>query len=98
MMLYGSGWNCSPFWGTVLDIYKTLPCKSLIQKKKKKIPTYLPTSKMMGRSTANIHFLYARLKNGRIMLYPSASAGLEIYTRPLVFTSSLSVRTSENCY
>ena len=56
MMLYGSGWNCSPFWGTVLDIYKTLSCKSLIQKKKKKIPTYLPTSKMMGRSTANIHF------------------------------------------
>ena len=55
MMLYGSGWNCSPFWGTVLDIYKTLSCKSLIQKKKK-IPTYLPTSKMMGRSTANIHF------------------------------------------
>ena len=51
MMLYGSGWNCSPFWGTVLD------CKSLIQKKKKKkIPTYLPTSKMMGRSTANIQF------------------------------------------
>ena len=58
MMLYGSGWNCSPFWGSVLDIYKTLSCKSLIQKKKKKkkIPTYLPTSKMMGRSTANIHF------------------------------------------
>ena len=56
MMLYGSGWNCSPFWGTVLDIYKTLSCKSLIQKKKRKIPTYLPTSKMMGRSTANIHF------------------------------------------
>ena len=55
MMLYGSGWNCSPFWGTVLDIYKTLFCKSLIQKKKK-IPTYLPTSKMMGRSTANIQF------------------------------------------
>ena len=55
MMLYGSGWNCSPIWGTVLDIYKTLPCKSLIQKKKK-IPTYLPTSKMMGRSTANIQF------------------------------------------
>ena len=54
MMLYGSGWNCSPFWGTVLDIYKTLSCKSLIQKKK--IPTYLPTSKMMGRSTANIQF------------------------------------------
>ena len=53
MMLYGSGWNCSPFWGTVLDIYKTLSCKSLIQKK---IPTYLPTSKMMGRSTANIQF------------------------------------------
>ena len=25
-------------------------------------------------------------------------SGLEIYTRPLVFTSSLSVRTSENCY
>ena len=24
--------------------------------------------------------------------------GLEIYTRPLVFMSSLSVRTSENCY
>ena len=24
--------------------------------------------------------------------------GLEINTRPLVFTSSLSVRTSENCY
>ena len=56
MMLYGSGWNCSPFWGTVLDIYKTLSCKSFIQKKKKKIPTYLPTSKMMGRSTANIQF------------------------------------------
>ena len=55
MMLYGSGWNCSPFWGTVLDIYKTLSCKSFI-KKKKKIPTYLPTSKMMGRSTANIQF------------------------------------------
>ena len=55
MMLYGSGWNCSPVWGTVLDIYKTLSRKSLIQKKrKKKIPTYLPTSKMMGRSTANI--------------------------------------------
>ena len=54
MMLYGSGWNCSPFWGTVLDIYKTLSCKSFIQKKK--IPTYLPTSKMMGRSTANILF------------------------------------------
>ena len=57
MMLYGSGWNCSPFWGTVLDIYKTQSCKSFIQKKKKKkIPTYLPTSKMMGRSTANIQF------------------------------------------
>ena len=57
MMSYGSGWNCSPFWGTVLDIYKTLSCKSFIQKKKKKkIPTYLPTSKMMGRSTANIQF------------------------------------------
>ena len=42
MMLYGSGWNCSPFWGTVLDIYKTLSRKSLIQKKKKK-NTYLPT-------------------------------------------------------
>ena len=57
MMLYESGWNCSPFWGTVLDIYKTLSCKSLIQKKKKKkIPTYLPTSKMMGRSTAIIQF------------------------------------------
>ena len=55
MTLYGSGWNCSPFWGTVLDIYKTLSCKSFIQKKKK-IPTYLPTSKMMGRSTANIQF------------------------------------------
>ena len=57
MMLCGSGWNCSPFWGTVLDtcIYKTLSCKSIIQKKKK-IPTYLPTSKMMGRSTANIQF------------------------------------------
>ena len=55
MMLYGSGWNCSPFWGTVLDIYKKLSRKSLIQKKKK-IPTYLPTSKMMGRSTANIQF------------------------------------------
>ena len=55
MMLYGSGWNCFPFWGTVLDIYKTLSCKSLFQKKKK-IPTYLPTSKMMGRSTANIQF------------------------------------------
>ena len=55
MMLYGSGWNCSPFWGTVLDIYKTLSCKSFIQKKKK-IPTYLPTSKMMGRSSANIQF------------------------------------------
>ena len=54
MMLYGSGWNCSPFRGTVLDIYKTLSCMSLIQKKK--IPTYLPTSKMMGRSTANIQF------------------------------------------
>ena len=26
------------------------------------------------------------------------STGLEIYTRPLVFTSSLWVRTSENCY
>ena len=25
-------------------------------------------------------------------------SGLEIYTRPLVFTSSLSIRTSENCY
>ena len=25
-------------------------------------------------------------------------SGLEIYTRPLVFTSSLLVRTSENCY
>ena len=56
MMLYRSGWNCSPLWGTVLDIYKTLSCKSFIQKKKKKIPTYLPTSKMMGRSTANIQF------------------------------------------
>ena len=41
----------------VLDIYKTLSCKSFIHKKKKiKIPTYLPTSKMMGRSTANIQF------------------------------------------
>ena len=56
MMLYGSGWNCSPFWGAVLDIYKTFSCKSLIHKKKKKIPTYLPTSKMTGRSTANIQF------------------------------------------
>ena len=61
MMLYGSGWNCSPFWGTVLDIYKTLSCKSFIQKKKK-IPTYLPTSKMMGRSTANIQFFKDGLK------------------------------------
>ena len=43
MMLYGSGWNCSPFWGTVLDIYKALSRKSLIQKKKKKKNTYLPT-------------------------------------------------------
>ena len=40
MMLYGSGWKCSPFWGTVLDICKTLSRKSLIQK----------------RSTANIQF------------------------------------------
>ena len=63
MMLYGSGWNCSPFWGTVLDIYKTLSCKSLIQKEKKKIPTYLPTSKMMGRSTANIQFFKDGLTN-----------------------------------
>ena len=63
MMLYGSGWNCSPFWGTVLDIYKTLSCKSFIQKKKK-IPTYLPTSKMMGRSTANIQFFKDGLNHG----------------------------------
>ena len=41
MMLYGSGWNCSPLWGTVLDIYKILSRESLIQKKKKN--TYLPT-------------------------------------------------------
>ena len=27
----------------------------------------------------------------------SSVSGLEIYTRPLVFTSSLSVRASENC-
>ena len=27
-----------------------------------------------------------------------AVSGLKIYTRPLVFTSSLSVRASENCY
>ena len=67
MMLYGSGWNCSPFWGTVLDIYKTLSCKSFI--KKKKIPTYLPTSKMMGRSTANIQFFKDGLKlNFRLSL------------------------------
>ena len=64
MMLYGSGWNCSPFWGTVLDIYKTLFCKSFIQKKK--IPTYLPTSKMMGRSTANIQFFKDGLKYSAI--------------------------------
>ena len=63
MTLYGSGWNCSPFWGTVLDIYKTLSCKSFIQKKKKKIPTYLPTSKMMGRSTANIQFFKDGLRD-----------------------------------
>ena len=58
MMLYGSGCNCSPFWGTVLDIYikHYLVSHSLKKKKKKKIPTYLPTSKMMGRSTANIQF------------------------------------------
>ena len=30
--------------------------------------------------------------------YTCLHAGLEVYTRPLVFTSSLSVRTSENCY
>ena len=67
MMLYGSGWNCSPFWGTVLDIYKTLSCKSFIpKKKKKKIPTYLPTSKMMGRSTANIQFFKDGLSNTKV--------------------------------
>ena len=65
MMLYGSGWNCSPFWGTVLDTYKTLSCKSFIQKKKK-IPTYLPTSKMMGRSTANIQFFKDGLTNSLV--------------------------------
>ena len=74
MMLYGSGWNCSPFWGTVLDIYKTLSCKSLIQKKKKKIPTYLPTSKMMGRSTANIHFF----KDGPRLLETDDTFGREL--------------------
>ena len=31
-------------------------------------------------------------------VYRDIVAGLEIYTRPLVFTSSLSVRASENCY
>ena len=57
MMLYGSGWNCSPFWGTVLNIYiKHYLVSHSFKKKKKKIPTYLPTSKMMGRSTANIQF------------------------------------------
>ena len=70
MMLYGSGWNCSPFWGTVLDIYKTLSCKSFIKKKKKKkkIPTYLPTSKMMGRSTANIQFFKDGLSFHTVMI------------------------------
>ena len=33
------------------------------KKKKKKIPTYLPTSKMMGRSTANIQFFKDGLKS-----------------------------------
>ena len=44
MMLYGSGLNCSPFWGTVLDIYikHYLVSHSFKKKKKKKI-TYLPT-------------------------------------------------------
>ena len=32
--------------------------------KKKKIPTYLPTSKMMGRSTANIQFFKDGLISG----------------------------------
>ena len=72
MMLYGSGWNCSPFWGTVLDIYKTLSCKSFIQKKK--IPTYLPTSKMMGRSTANIQFF----KDGLMNLFESLSTFVDV--------------------
>ena len=71
MMLYGFGWNCSPFWGTVLNIYKTLSCKSFIQKKKK-IPTYLPTSKMMGRSTANIQFF----KDGPILIMTIPSGSL----------------------
>ena len=75
MMLYGSGWNCSPFWGTVLDIYKTLSCKSLIQKKKK-IPTYLPTSKMMGRSTANIHFFKDGLSRCHFSLCIKFKCGL----------------------
>ena len=61
MMLYGSGCNCSPFWGTVLDIYKHYLVSHSF-KKKKKIPTYLPTSKMMGRSTANIQFFKDGLK------------------------------------
>ena len=76
MMLYGSGWNCSPFWGTVLDIYKTLSCKSFIQKKKKKMPTYLPTSKMMGRSTANIQFFKDGLsRRSRLKLFSIYSHG-----------------------
>ena len=46
-----------------------------------------------------IHICYhsdSSLPGGFIKL--KVNTGLEIYTRPLVFTSSLSVRTSENCY
>ena len=49
--------------GIVFDMYKTLSCKSLFQKKKKKKKkknTYLPISQMV-RSTANIHFFKADL-------------------------------------
>ena len=92
MMLYGSGWNCSPFWGTVLDIYKTLSCKSLIQKKKK-IPTYLPTSKMMGRSTANIQFF----KNG-LTLSPTTYVNLlSLPNSSISVVSAISVVSQHLC-
>ena len=46
---------------------------------------------------AYFRFTFLFFKKGSRQLLAKV-LGLEIYTRPLVFTSSLSVRTSENCY
>ena len=41
--------------GIAFNMYKTYLVSHSSKKKKKKLPTYLPISQMMGRSTANIH-------------------------------------------